>query len=209
MKNYYYFLGVDEKATDDEIKIAYRKLSFKYHPDQNNHDTFFSNRFRKVREAYEILSNKEKRKIFDQHLSNFRRNNTLHLSPKISHFSVNKTRINNGEELTIYWKTLNADLVKILPFGLVKPEGEKSISIEQFNENGHFQIILTATNSITQKSVAQSIMVHQISKVEKPKAPVIPQKENHSKPQNKNLFFNFTIFLIILVIIILIFIFLI
>lgn len=65
MKNYYYFLGVDEKATDDEIKIAYRKLSFKYHPDQNNHDTFFSNRFREVREAYEILSNNEKRKIFD------------------------------------------------------------------------------------------------------------------------------------------------
>ena len=55
MKDYYYFLGLPQNATAEEIKKIYRKLSVKYHPDKNDNDAFFENRFREVQEAYDIL----------------------------------------------------------------------------------------------------------------------------------------------------------
>lgn len=52
MKDYYYILGVDKEASVEEIKKAYRKLSLKLHPDQNNGDVFFESRFKEINEAY-------------------------------------------------------------------------------------------------------------------------------------------------------------
>ena len=62
MKDYYYFLGLPQNATTEEIKKIYRKLSVKYHPDKNDNDAFFENRFREVQEAYDILIDENKRK---------------------------------------------------------------------------------------------------------------------------------------------------
>jgi hypothetical protein len=69
MKDYYYILGLNKNATLDEIKKAYRKLSLKFHPDQNNGDKFFEERFRDINEAYETLSDNAKRKTYDEILS--------------------------------------------------------------------------------------------------------------------------------------------
>ena len=66
MKDYYYFLGLPQNATAEEIKKIYRKLSVKYHPDKNDNDAFFENRFREVQEAYDILIDENKRKNYDQ-----------------------------------------------------------------------------------------------------------------------------------------------
>jgi len=55
LKDYYYFLGVKNDASDEEIKKAYRKLSLKYHPDKNIDDDFFSERFKEVQEAYDTI----------------------------------------------------------------------------------------------------------------------------------------------------------
>jgi curved DNA-binding protein CbpA len=65
MKNYYYILGVERNATLEEIKKAYKKLALKFHPDQNNGDKFFEERFKEIAEAYEVLSNQERRKQYD------------------------------------------------------------------------------------------------------------------------------------------------
>ncbi|MEA4934041.1 MAG: DnaJ domain-containing protein, partial [Lawsonibacter sp.] len=65
-RDYYEVLGVSKGATDEEIKKAYRKLAKQYHPDMNPDDKASETRFKEVNEAYEMLSDKEKRAKYDQ-----------------------------------------------------------------------------------------------------------------------------------------------
>jgi len=64
--DYYKVLGVDKKATDGELKKAYRKLAMKYHPDKNKGDKAAEAKFKEVSEAYAVLSDKEKRRQYDE-----------------------------------------------------------------------------------------------------------------------------------------------
>ena len=65
-KDYYKILGVPKTAKDDEIKKAYRKLALKWHPDKNK-SAGAEDKFKEISEAYDVLSNKEKREIFDKY----------------------------------------------------------------------------------------------------------------------------------------------
>ena len=65
-KDYYQTLGVNKSATGDEIKKAFRKLAVKYHPDRNPDNKAAEERFKEISEAYEILSDPEKRQKYDQ-----------------------------------------------------------------------------------------------------------------------------------------------
>ncbi len=66
-KDYYGVLGVGKNATDDELKRAYRKLAKKYHPDANpDNKAEAEAKFKEVNEAYEVLSNPQKRQMYDQ-----------------------------------------------------------------------------------------------------------------------------------------------
>lgn len=65
MSNYYTILGVNKDASEDDIKKAYRKLAMQYHPDRNPNDKESEEKFKEVTQAYEILSDSEKRKEYD------------------------------------------------------------------------------------------------------------------------------------------------
>ncbi len=65
-KDYYSILGVSRNASEKEIKQAFRRLARKYHPDVNPGDKSAEERFKQISEAYEVLSDKEKRKKYDQ-----------------------------------------------------------------------------------------------------------------------------------------------
>jgi molecular chaperone DnaJ len=65
VKDPYKALGVEKKASDDEIKKAYRKLARQYHPDKNHGDKQAEERFKEIQEAYSILSDADKRRAYD------------------------------------------------------------------------------------------------------------------------------------------------
>ena len=64
-RDYYEILGVNRDASDDEIKKSYRKLAMKHHPDRNPDDKDAEARFKEVKEAYEMLSDSQKRAAYD------------------------------------------------------------------------------------------------------------------------------------------------
>lgn len=65
-RDYYEILGLNRDATDEQIKKAYRKLAMKYHPDRNPDDKSAEEKFKEAKEAYEILSDSQKRAAYDQ-----------------------------------------------------------------------------------------------------------------------------------------------
>ena len=66
-RDYYEVLGIDKNASDNDIKHAYRTLAKKYHPDMNPGDTEAEKKFKEVNEAYEVLSDPDKRARYDQY----------------------------------------------------------------------------------------------------------------------------------------------
>src|SRR5215211_4617419 len=64
--DYYKALGVDRKASAEEIKKAYRKLARKYHPDRNPDDESAEERFKEIQAAYDIVGDPDKRKQYDR-----------------------------------------------------------------------------------------------------------------------------------------------
>lgn len=65
-RDYYEILGIDRSASESQIKSAYRKLAKKYHPDANPGDREAEEKFKELSEAYDVLKDPEKRKLYDQ-----------------------------------------------------------------------------------------------------------------------------------------------
>lgn len=65
-RDYYEILGIDKSASSDEMKKAYRKIAIKFHPDKNPNDPSAEEKFKEAAEAYEVLSNPEKRQRYDR-----------------------------------------------------------------------------------------------------------------------------------------------
>lgn len=66
-KDYYATLGLEKGASDDEIKKAFRKLAIKYHPDKNQGDKEAESKFKEINEAYQVLSDPEKKATYDRY----------------------------------------------------------------------------------------------------------------------------------------------
>jgi len=70
MKNYYKILGLEKRASQGDIKKAYRKFAFKYHPDKNKEADAIE-KFREITEAYEVLIDPQKRAHYDKMYQNY------------------------------------------------------------------------------------------------------------------------------------------
>jgi len=104
MKKYYELLGVDEKATQEEIKSAYRKLAKQYHPDANK-DAGAESKFKEINKAHEILSDPNKRRIYDRggNVDTFRGFNSYHQEVNLSDFFRSNSRPHpqRGDDIVI------------------------------------------------------------------------------------------------------------
>jgi curved DNA-binding protein CbpA len=172
MKDYYYILGVKSNSTEKEIKSAYRKLSLKFHPDKNEGDKFFEERFKEINEAYEILGDIQKRKEYDSNSQNKTEKqysyNQEPSEPEIVFFRVNKSSIKKGEILEVSWETKFANSIKILPFGVLEASGTKRFKI---NGDDSFQCKILASNG--NKVVSKEISITVIKIQPNPTAPII------------------------------------
>lgn len=155
MKDYYYILGVSQTASTEQIKKAYRKLSLKFHPDKNDGDEFFSERFKEIKEAYETLIEPEARNAYDRiknTTSASPTNNGQNFIPVIEYFESNKSSFEFDEEITFHWKTINSNKVTIKPFGQVNPIGQKTYKIKDFkNSKLTFELLEENTNQEASK----------------------------------------------------------
>jgi curved DNA-binding protein CbpA len=160
MKDYYYILGLRQTATTEEVKKAYRKLSLKFHPDKNDGDEFFTERFKEIQEAYETLVDILKRKEYDNRKNNSslhrQSNSGINFNPDIEYFKSNKESFEYDEEVTFSWKTINADKVNLKPFGVVQPIGQKTYKIKDF-KNTSLTFELIAENSNIGRQVKSSL----------------------------------------------------
>lgn len=172
---YYRTLGVRPKATQEEIKQAYRKLSLKYHPDKNNGDDFFEEMFKALQEAYEVLGDVEKRKEYNysiRHEINEEFGKTSN-EPFIEKFSVNRDTLQIGDELTVKWAVFHSDNIEIKPFGRMQTSsGSKKFRITRVNGNP-FKITLLVRDTygviVAEKAIRIPILeeTHQAQKTTK------------------------------------------
>lgn len=88
-KDYYEILGVSKNATEQEIKSAYRKLARKFHPDVNKNDPNATEKFKDINEAYEVLSDPEKRKRYDSLGSSWAAGSDFTPPPGFENYSFN------------------------------------------------------------------------------------------------------------------------
>lgn len=142
MSYHHEILGVDKGASKAEIKIAYRKLSKKFHPDLNNQDEFYEQMFVRIKKAYDTLIQGA-----DNDIQSYEEEIYKTKTTEITHFYTDKKAIKRNEIFTVYWKTSNTKRVNILPLGRFGSEGVESykftklpdkkvpLTIVLFNEN--------------------------------------------------------------------------
>ena len=116
--DYYEILGIQKNATSDEIKKAYRNLAFKYHPDRNPGNKEAEEKFKKISEAYNVLSDDSKRKDYDcGRTSSYSENTSYNRA-----YSYSQTYSNPFENEETFWAWFGG-----------RPQNESSYNEEYYN----------------------------------------------------------------------------
>ncbi len=141
MKNYFQVLGLEESATLDEIKAAYRTYAKNFHPDKQNGNEFFKERFQEIQEAYE-------------HLISDSFHETYSIFPSIINFSASKYEVLDNENVTLTW---NIKASEIITLKIKTSEGiqiiknlkpSSKITLPLHSEDRNIGISLIAENNI-------------------------------------------------------------
>lgn len=165
MKDYYYILGVNKNASEQELKTAHKKLSMLFHPDRNGGDIFFEERFKEIQEAYETLSDADTRKNYDTKLQAnapatvAAEPDFSDAKPQIVRFEISKKSILEGDLVTLSWQVAHADSVHLYPLGMVEKTGTKTIRLPNLVGYSSVELILTATNTFNQEKVEKKLEV--------------------------------------------------
>lgn len=100
MTNYYQILGIDRNTSITEIKRAYKKLAVKFHPDKNDGDKYFEERFKEIQGAYEVLSNPKRKADYDRIYDSIytATESNKYKQPRSGHSSTNNDNNNRQKE---------------------------------------------------------------------------------------------------------------
>lgn len=200
MKNYYDLLGIKNDANIEDIKKAYKKLSKKFHPDLNDNDDFFKERFQDIQEAYEILSNVEKRRKYDKELFAEQTVNEEIPLPEVS-LKVNKRDIQVGEKVIFKWETLNINKIEIISNGnkTTRYNSNDEIYYSPQNNTSFIFIFYGIKESVTKNvniQVSKKTEIIQASQKEEQTQKTEQIQKNETKPQkNKTIKFLRSLFL--------------
>lgn len=152
MKNYYQILGLEESATLDEIKAAYRKYATKFHPDKHGDDEFFKERFQEIQEAYEYLSNHYEEKTGND-------DRYILTSDNIVLFECNPKQVQVGDTIIIKWQinheckcSLEIDNGYSTWSDNIYTYGEKHIKVYRINEKIEIRLKIYNDYSVASKS---------------------------------------------------------
>ncbi|HOL63245.1 MAG: J domain-containing protein [Elusimicrobiales bacterium] len=135
-KDYYKILGVERTATESDIKSAYRKLAMKYHPDRNPGNKEAEAKFKEINEAYEVLSDSQKRKLYDSLGENWQNGQNFEPPPDFRNFNKGNFRFHTGygsnEDFSDFFKTIFGN------FGFFDNDNDNSYR-NVFDENDFFE----------------------------------------------------------------------
>jgi curved DNA-binding protein CbpA len=126
VKNYYHLLGVKPEADINEIKKAYKKLAVKFHPDKNEGDEYFKERFQDIQEAFKVLSDSQLKDDYDKKLFEYDKNLFESNLPVVT-LKVNKKFVEQGDDVIFKWSTKHVERIEIFANNKV---------IEELNQNG-------------------------------------------------------------------------
>lgn len=150
MKNYYQVLGLEEEATIEEIKAAYKEYVIKFHPDKHNGDNFFKERFQEIQEAYEYLIKKRGISYTEE--------------PIIMNFNISSDEIIIGDKVIVSWEIKNVYNITLLvkttngidEYSNLPSKGEMAIAPQSQDMNVGLSII--ANNNIAE--IASNKLIH-------------------------------------------------
>lgn len=152
-KHYYKILGVSEDASTEVIEEAYVLLKDKFNSVKNPNSVFLREMSEQLTEAYDTLGNEERRIDYNFDFLGIAKPKPK-VIPFITFFKCEKNSFTEGEELLFCWEVIDADIIRIEPFGLlVDASGEQRIKIQKGQELIKLKAINTSSEVVIETDI--------------------------------------------------------